>query len=143
MPATRSGPSWASSDATLKSMKGNRIRDTGPEMAVRLAVHQLGLRYRVNARPEPTLRRTADLVFRPAKVAVFIDGCFWHCCPIHGTRPKANSDYWSKKLDKNIQRDSETTRALEESGWKVPRFWEHESPVEVADRIRTVVMLHR
>lgn len=124
-------------------MKSNRSRDTRPEMAVRSAVHGLGLRYRVNVRPEPSLRRTADLVFRSAKVAVFVDGCFWHSCPIHRTRPKANDRFWSEKLGRTIARDSETTDALEEAGWLVLRFWEHEDPEEVAERVRQAVVSRR
>ena len=80
-------PSWASSKTARATMLANRSRDTGPELAVRRAVHSLGLRYRVDVRPLPGIRRTADLVFRPARVAVFVDGCFWHGCPDHSTRP--------------------------------------------------------
>lgn len=136
-------PSWASSEATRRSMTANRGRDTGPEMAVRSAVHALGLRYRVNTRPEPSLRRTADLVFRRAKVAVFVDGCFWHSCPIHRTRPRANDGFWSEKLERTVARDRETTDALEAAGWLVLRFWEHEDPDEVAERIREAVLSQR
>jgi len=124
-------------------MRANRGRDTGPEVAVRSAVHNLGLRYRINTRPEPSLRRTADLVFRPAKVAVFIDGCFWHSCPIHRTRPRANQAYWAEKLDRTTQRDRETTEALRAAGWTVLRFWEHEDPADVAGRIHQTVLDRR
>lgn len=124
-------------------MTANRGRDTGPERAVRSAVHGLGLRYRVNTRPEPSLRRTADLVFRRAKVAVFVDGCFWHSCPLHRTRPRANDRFWSTKLERTVARDLETTDALEAAGWLVLRFWEHEDPDEVAERIREAVLSRR
>ena len=140
---TNTVPSWASSEATRRSMRANRGRDTGPEMAVRSAVHQLGLRYRVNARPEPSLRRTADLVFRRTKVAVFVDGCYWHSCPIHMTRPRANGGFWSEKLERTVARDRETTDALEAAGWLVLRFWEHEDPDEVAGRVREAVLARR
>lgn len=107
-------------------MRGNRSRDTAPEMAVRRALHAMGLRYRVNARPKPGFRRTADIVFRPAKVAVFVDGCFWHGCPEHYRAPESNVEYWWPKIARNVERDGETTAALEATGWLVLRFWEHD-----------------
>ncbi len=116
-------------------MQGNHGRDTKPELAVRRLVHAAGLRYRVNARPEKDLRRTADLLFTRARTAVFIDGCYWHGCPKHSTTPATNKDYWEAKLLRNRSRDIETTAVLEERGWLVLRFWEHENPVAVADRV--------
>ncbi|MFF4560956.1 very short patch repair endonuclease [Streptomyces sp. NPDC001435] len=107
-------------------------RDTAPEVAVRRLLHAAGLRYRVNV-PVPGMpRRTIDIVFPKAKIAIFMDGCFWHGCPEHATHPKANAEWWRKKLDKNIARDGETTRHLESAGWTVLRFWEHERPDAVA-----------
>ena len=91
-------PTRASNDGVRKSMQSNRGRDTKPELALRRAVHALGLRYRVSVRPLPALRRTADLVFTKAKVAVFMDGCFWHGCPEHHTKAATNSEYWAKKV---------------------------------------------
>lgn len=126
---------WASSDAARKTMQANRGRDTKPELAVRRLVHASGLRYRVNARPERDLRRTADLLFTRARVAVFIDGCYWHGCPQHFTSPATNLDYWDTKIGRNRERDLETTTLLEERGWLVLRFWEHEPPTEVAKKI--------
>ncbi len=82
-------------------MRGNRSRDTAPELVVRRLVHAMGLRYRVHTRPLPGLRRTADLVFTRQRVAVFIDGCFWHGCPEHHRQPGANSAYWSEKVARN------------------------------------------
>jgi DNA mismatch endonuclease (patch repair protein) len=120
-------------------MVGNRGRDTSPELAVRRLVHATGLRYRVNARPVPGLRRTADLVFRPTRVAVFIDGCFWHGCPKHGSVPKTNVEFWSAKINGNRRRDRETGRHLRREGWLVLRFWEHENPTVVATRVAAVV----
>lgn len=116
-------------------MQGNRGRDTGAELAVRRLVHAQGLRYRDSARPEPDLRRTADLLFTRARVAVFIDGCYWHGCPEHFTMPATNFDYWSSKIGRNRARDFETTFLLEDRGWLVLRFWEHEAPVAAAERI--------
>ena len=121
-------------------MQGNRGRDTGPEMAVRRAVHAMGLRYRVGVRPVQTLRRTADLVFTRQRVAVFIDGCFWHGCPVHYTVAKTNASYWSDKVVRNRERDNETNDALLASGWTVLRFWEHDDPAAVAQAIRSGVI---
>lgn len=135
--------SWASSDGARRSMQSNKGRDTKPELLVRRLVHAADLRYRVSARPEAGLRRTADLLFRPARVAVFVDGCFWHGCPEHYIRPKANDGYWSGKVARNRERDEETTRILTERGWTVLRFWEHEDPTEVAERIVAVVRRRR
>ncbi|WP_062528859.1 very short patch repair endonuclease [Demequina rhizosphaerae] len=135
--------SWASTPGVERSMRGNKKRDTKPELAVRRLVHTSGLRYRVAATPIKGMRRTADLLFRPTKVAVFIDGCFWHSCPIHATSPKAHSDYWLPKLERNRERDAETTSTLEAAGWLVLRFWEHEDPAEVADAIITTVRERR
>ncbi|MFB9462007.1 very short patch repair endonuclease [Streptomyces cinereospinus] len=107
-------------------------RDTAPEIAVRRLLYAAGLRYRVNV-PVPGMpRRTIDIVFPKAKIAIFLDGCFWHGCPQHATQPKANAEWWRTKLDKNMTRDRETTAHLEAEGWIVLRFWEHESPENVA-----------
>lgn len=133
----------ASSDATRKAMQGNRGHDTKAELAVRRLVHAAGLRYRVNARPEPDLRRTADLLFTRARVAVFIDGCYWHGCPEHLRMPTKNQDYWRGKIGRNQTRDLETTSRLEERGWLVLRFWEHEPPDRVAERVAQVVRNRR
>jgi DNA mismatch endonuclease (patch repair protein) len=127
--------SWATDAATRKSMLGNRSRDTGPELLVRRALHARGLRFRVDLRPEPTLRTRADIVFTRRRIAVYIDGCFWHGCPVHGTSPKANADYWTPKLARNVERDRESTAALESLGWTVLRFWSHEPVDDVVERI--------
>lgn len=117
-------------------MLANKPRDTTTELAVRRLLHARGLRYRVDYSPIPSnRRRKADIVFTRAHIAVFIDGCFWHGCPVHATHPKRNSDYWGPKLARNVQRDVETTAALEAAGWRVLRFWEHEEPEDVANRI--------
>ena len=120
-------------------MQGNRSRDTKPELAVRSAVHRRGIRFRVAARPLPELRRTADLVLRKTRIAVFVDGCYWHGCPEHHTQPATNSEYWADKIAGNISRDAETTDHLQRAGWTVLRFWEHENPEAVADRVQETV----
>ncbi|MFJ2832091.1 very short patch repair endonuclease [Streptomyces sp. NPDC087263] len=110
-------------------------RDTAPEVAVRRLLHASGLRYRVNV-PVPGMpRRTIDIVFSKAKIAIFMDGCFWHGCPQHATQPKANATWWRDKLDKNMARDRQTTEHLAAEGWTVLRFWEHELPEEVVRSI--------
>ncbi|MEW9517873.1 very short patch repair endonuclease [Streptomyces tubercidicus] len=131
--------SWASSAARRRNMQAIRSRDTEPERLIRRLVHAQGLRYRVAAKPLPGLRRTADMVFRPAKVAVFIDGCYWHGCPEHYVPPKTNPGYWSDKVAGNIARDRDTDRRLREAGWTVLRFWEHESPDACALQIAAMV----
>jgi DNA mismatch endonuclease (patch repair protein) len=132
-------PSWASSSHVRASMLSNRNRDTQPEMALRSAVHALGLRYRVCAQPLPGLRRTADLVFRRAKVAVFLDGCFWHGCPQHHSAAKINSRFWADKVATNRDRDRDTDRRLVAAGWLSIRVWEHEDAGEAAQRVCDVV----
>ncbi|WP_435581338.1 very short patch repair endonuclease [Amycolatopsis thermoflava] len=120
-------------------MQSNKGRDTKPELAVRRAVHALGLRYRVSARPLPNVRRTADMVFTKAKLAVFVDGCFWHGCPQHHTEAATNADYWAEKVERNRERDAETNRLLTESGWLPLRIWEHEDPAKAAQQVAELV----
>lgn len=114
-------------------------RDTLPERAIRSELHRRGLRFRVDRAPVPGLRSRADIVFGPARVAIYVDGCFWHSCPEHGTRPKANADWWERKLARNQERDRETDRVLHGHGWEVVRIWEHEDPVAAADRVEAAV----
>ncbi|MBD2818152.1 MULTISPECIES: very short patch repair endonuclease [Streptomyces] len=135
--------SWASSAARRRNMQAIRSRDTKPEILIRRLVHAAGLRYRVAARPLPDLRRTADMVFRSAKVAVFIDGCYWHGCPEHYVPPKTNSGYWSEKVVRNVERDRDTDERLREAGWLVLRFWEHEPSGACADKIALTVLARR
>jgi DNA mismatch endonuclease (patch repair protein) len=121
-------------------MQANRSRDTQPELAVRRILHACGLRYRVATAPLPGLRRRADIVFTRQHIAVFIDGCFWHGCEAHGRKSfQHNTDYWPKKIANNMERDLDTTKRLEAAGWHVMRFWEHESPMEVAAVIEGAV----
>ena len=117
--------SWASSPAVRKSMRGNRSRDTAPELALRRELHRRGFRYYVNRRPLPDVRRTADLVFPGPRVAVFVDGCFWHGCPEHHTVARTHADYWAEKVRRNRERDVETDELLVAAGWTVVRIWEH------------------
>ena len=134
-------PSWASSDIVRRQMQANRRRDTKPELALRSRVHELGLRYRVAAKPLPSSRRTADLVFTRARVAVFLDGCFWHGCPDHHRPARRNEEFWREKIVQNRERDEQTTELLQQAGWLVVRVWEHEDPVPAALRIHEIVSM--
>ena len=131
--------SWASSRSARAVMKGNRSADTTPELAVRKLLHGQGLRYRVDYRPSSEIRRRADIVFTRRKVAVFIDGCFWHGCPQHYKLPRTNSDYWDAKIAGNVARDRDTDRRLRDVGWTVLRFWEHIDPSAAASAISSTV----
>lgn len=124
-------------------MKACRGRDTAPELALRSLLHARGLRYRVDRKVLQGLRRRGDIVFGPTKVVVFIDGCFWHGCPEHGTWPKANKAFWRDKIETNKARDEDTDRRLREVGWAVVRVWEHEDPVQVAPTIERLVRNRR
>jgi DNA mismatch endonuclease (patch repair protein) len=124
-------------------MQANKRKDTKPELAVRRLVHQMGLRYRVDHQPLVGIRRRADLVFPRLKLAVFIDGCFWHGCPAHYVPSKTNDAYWAAKVTGNRKRDRDTDELLWAEGWTVLRIWEHESAVDAADRILEHVLAAR
>ncbi len=121
-------------------MRRNKRRDTRAEALVRSELHRLGLRFRKDfpLRVEGRLVRP-DVVFTRSKLAVFVDGCFWHSCPVHGTQPRANSDYWGPKLALNVRRDGEVDAALIAAEWRILRFWEHECPAASAERIAEVL----
>ena len=129
----------ASSTAALNRMRQQRRRDTAPEMLLRRELHRRGLRYFVDRAPLPGLRRRADIVFPGVKVSLCIDGCFWHSCPTHATKPKANAAWWEAKLEANRRRDMDTDERLRSAGWLPLRAWEHEDPIAVADRVEAVV----
>ncbi|WP_406285160.1 very short patch repair endonuclease [Embleya sp. NBC_00896] len=131
--------SKASSMAVRDSMRGNRGKDTKPEKRLRSLLHKHGLRYRVDAAPLIGLRRRADVVFTRAKVAVFMDGCFWHACPEHYRPSTKNAERWKQKIEGNRLRDTETVCLLEAAGWTVIRAWEHEDPARVARRVIVAV----
>lgn len=120
-------------------MQEQRTVDTGPELQLRRLLHAAGLRYRVNRRVSTSVNRRADVVFGPSKVAVFVDGCFWHGCPEHFRAPSTNPDYWGPKIAGNRARDAHTTAVLEAEGWLVLRFWEHENMAEAAGTVSRAV----
>jgi DNA mismatch endonuclease, patch repair protein len=136
------GPA-ASSPEALRRMQRQARRDTKPEMALRRELHRLGLRYRVDCQVMPGVRRRADIVFTRARIAVFVDGCFWHGCPQHATKPKANAEWWAEKLSTTVARDRDTDARLQTHGWKVLRFWEHEDMRTAAMTIHAVVTAPR
>lgn len=111
-----------------RNMKANRRVDTKPEVALRSALHRLGYRYRKDYRIDlaEKVRVRPDIVFTARKVAVFVDGCFWHVCPEHGRQPATNEWYWTPKLRRNVERDRAADVALKAEGWRVIRVWEHE-----------------
>ena len=133
----------ATTEATRARMSKQRSRDTEIEVALRRELHRLGLRYRVHRRPVRAVRREADVVFGPAKVAVFVDGCFWHGCPEHGTWPKRNGEFWRAKIEANRVRDANTDLVLAEEGWLSVRVWEHEPPDAAAARVHDAVLGRR
>ena len=120
-------------------MQSNRGKDTGPEIRLRRILHARGLRYRVGVRVEPEVRRTVDIAFTKLKLAVLVDGCFWHGCPIHGRPVKTNTDFWAAKIAANRARDADTDTALRLRGWTVLRFWEHDDPEESATKVAELV----
>ncbi|MCX7622052.1 MAG: very short patch repair endonuclease [Acidimicrobiales bacterium] len=130
-------------EAARTRMQKQPRRDTVPELALRRELYRRGLRYRVDVPPITGMRSRADLVFPAAKVAVFVDGCFWHACPEHGTQPNNNSDWWRAKLEANRSRDRRIEQQLEEAGWLVLRIWEHENPAEAADRVQQAVQARK
>ncbi|MDO5285294.1 MAG: very short patch repair endonuclease [Actinomycetia bacterium] len=116
---------------------------TSPEMALRKELHRRGWRFRVQYRVDGLPRRSVDIAFPRIRVAVFVDGCFWHGCPEHGTRPQTNSDWWRWKLQKVSDRDADTTQRLEELGWTVVRIWEHVDAADGADTVEAVAVCQR
>jgi DNA mismatch endonuclease (patch repair protein) len=133
-----------SSNEVTKRMRRNPRSDTGPEIALRSELHARGFRFR-----KDYALRFADRVIRPdvvftrPRIAVFVDGCFWHCCPLHGTKPRVNRGYWGPKLDRNVARDRLVNQLLKNEGWFVIRAWEHEAPNDVAQRVAVAIAERR
>lgn len=133
---TRPAPSSAAAE---RRMKCQARKDTAVELALRHALHRRGLRYRLQVSPLPGLRRRVDIAFPGPRVVVDVRGCFWHCCPQHGTRVSSNADWWVAKLRRNVERDADTERRLGDAGWQVIVVWEHDDPEDAAQRIIAVV----
>ena len=132
----------ASSDAVRRRFEQQRRTGTDPEMVLRRGLHARGLRYRVDRALLPDRRRKVDIAFGPARVAVFVDGCFWHSCPEHGNVPKSNREWWQAKLERNVARDRDTDEQLRSAGWHVVRIWEHDlrqDPEGVIAMVETTV----
>lgn len=123
---------------TSARMSRQKRRDTEPELKLRKVLHGMGFRYRVNASLPGMPRRRADITFTRARVAVFVDGCFWHSCPEHATFPATNRAWWAEKLAANVARDRETDEKLRDLGWTVLRFWEHEDMAAAAHTVAEV-----
>lgn len=128
-----------SSPEASHRMKRVRQRDTSVESALRRELHALGLRYRVQIPILTKPRRVADVAFSGVRVAVFVDGCFWHGCPVHATWPKQNAEFWRSKIVANQERDRDTDARLCADGWEVIRVWAHEPPAAAAERIAALV----
>jgi DNA mismatch endonuclease (patch repair protein) len=130
-----------SSAAVSAVMRGNRKKDTKPEVRLRSALHALGMRFRKDfaIRPDSGRGIRVDVAFPKQRLAVFVDGCFWHSCPQHGTMPSSNVGYWLPKLRRNVDRDHETDTRLTGAGWQVVRVWEHEPVAAAAGAIRSLL----
>jgi DNA mismatch endonuclease (patch repair protein) len=129
------------SAAATKIGKANRRKDSKCEVQIRSALHRSGLRFRKDLLLRVGgVRVHPDIVFTRARVAVFVDGCFWHRCPTHATAPKSNTSYWGPKLEANVARDRRVDEALRSEGWTVLRVWEHELPSDAAHRIADEVL---
>ncbi|MFC4631771.1 very short patch repair endonuclease [Promicromonospora alba] len=129
----------ASSEAVSRRMSIARRKDTKPELDLRQVLHSRGMRYRVVYPVPGRPRRSIDVAFTRVKVAVFVDGCFWHMCPDHRAQPRTNSDWWKVKFARNVARDRETDQHLTSLGWTVLRFWEHEDMATAARAVEQVV----
>ena len=128
------------SEEVSERMRRNPRRDTRPEIQLRSELHRRGLRFRKDLPlrvPGRVVR--PDVAFTRARIAVFIDGCFWHACPLHGNQPRVNTDYWRPKLARNVARDRAVDAALKGAGWRVLRAWEHQPTADVADRVEAML----
>lgn len=128
-----------SSPEASRRMARVRQKGTSAELALRRELYSRGFRYRVEFEVLRRPHRVADIAFPKLKIAVFVDGCFWHGCPIHASWPKQNSEFWKEKIEANQARDLDTNKRLQNVGWTVLRFWEHESPIEAAVAVAAMV----
>lgn len=131
----------SSSPEASRRMANVRQKSTGAEVALRCELYRRGLRYRVDFEVLKKPRRVADIAFPGRRIAVFVDGCFWHGCPEHATWPKQNAEFWRQKIEANRLRDADTNSRLLDAGWTVLRFWEHQSPIKAAEVIAQAVAM--
>lgn len=129
----------AGSEFIRAKMQAQRVRDTKPEIMLRRVLHARGVRFRLSGKLPPLPRRTADIVWAQRRVAVFVDGCFWHGCPEHFVLPKTHSEWWQEKIDRNRRRDEETSETLVATGWSVLRIWEHVPATQAADAVEAAL----
>lgn len=132
-----------SSPNASRRMQRIRQKNTSAEMALRRELHARPLRYRIQVPLLTKPRRVADVAFRSLRVAVFVDGCFWHGCPVHATWPKQNAKFWRSKIEANMVRDKDTDERLRIEGWMVIRIWAHEDPKVAARRIAHILERRR
>lgn len=132
-----------SSPETSRRMAKVRQKGTDTEIALRRELYRRGLRYRIDYKVLKEPRRVADVAFPALKVAIFVDGCFWHGCPKHATWPKQNAEFWRQKIESNRIRDADTNARLQDADWTVLRFWGHESPIEAAEVVARLVTIMR
>ena len=137
---TKAAPS---SPEARRRMQSVRQKNTSAESALRRELHARGLRYRIHVPILTKPRRVADVAFSGLRVAVFVDGCFWHGCPLHATWPKQNADFWRAKIEANVARDADTDERLRAEGWKVIRVWAHEPAKVAAGRIAMILERRR
>lgn len=133
----------SSSPEASRRMAKVRQKGTSAEIALRRELYRRGLRYRVGFEMLKKPRRVADIAFPGLRIAIFVDGCFWHGCPEHATWPKQNAEFWLQKIEANRQRDADTNERLCRIGWTVLRFWEHEPAPSAADAIANLVITTR
>ena len=132
-----------SSHEASRRMARVRQKDTQAELELRKALHAKGLRYRLHVPLLAKPRRVADIVFSKSRIAVFVDGCFWHGCPEHATWPKSNADFWRTKIEANRMRDADTDQRLKMLGWRIVRIWEHENVSDAAIHIASLIAAYR
>lgn len=130
----------SSSEQASRRMRAVRQRMTAPEIMLREQLKALGIEFEMHVAVSDKSRSRADFVIRAARLVIFVDGCFWHGCPIHGTTPKSNTDWWEGKLRGNRERDSQAEATLRTAGWTVLRFWTHTSAAEAIDVIRGILV---
>ena len=130
-----------SSPEVSRRMAKVRQKGTDAEVALRRQLYRIGLRYRIDYEVLKKPRRVADIAFPGRRIAIFVDGCFWHGCPQHASWPKRNAEFWRQKIETNRLRDADTNERLRSLGWTVLRFWSHESPTDAAGVVANMIAM--